>query len=399
MRVLEVARQFYPKVGGIESCVLNLSRGLCARGHTVEVVTLDRDLRDRRPIEAPASIDTVPIHRIPYFGSRRYPIAPTWFRFADDFDVVHIHAIDFFVDSAALARRLGLLRKPIVVTTHGGIFHTPEWRRLKNFYWNRILRHSLAAASTVVAVSDRDVELITPIVPPERIVTIPNGIDPIFRQAGVARRRDSSGVGQRRPETTYPFPDTGFVAASRRLITFGRVSSAKSIDRIVDLFAAVAGEFSDLVLVVAGPDENGATANLRRRSEELGVASRVQFTGAVPREDLAALVASGNLFISAASHEGFGITTVEALSAGVPVLVTHTGVHDQIVNSGVNGWFWSGIPDSDAVAKVREALLLPDARVDEMRIAARDSAAPFDWGLATDKYERVLESAYRQGPG
>jgi len=37
MRILQVARQFYPKVGGIESCVLNLSRGLVARGHHVEV--------------------------------------------------------------------------------------------------------------------------------------------------------------------------------------------------------------------------------------------------------------------------------------------------------------------------------------------------------------------------
>src|SRR5687768_14260007 len=100
MRILQVARQFHPKTGGIESCVLNLSRGLIERGHHVEVLTLDRDLRTRRPLDSSASIDSIAIHRIPYVGPRRYPIAPSWLHFIDDFDVIHIHAIDFFVDSA-----------------------------------------------------------------------------------------------------------------------------------------------------------------------------------------------------------------------------------------------------------------------------------------------------------
>src|SRR5687767_6089838 len=124
MRVLEVARQFYPKIGGIESAVLSLSRCLVARGHTVEVLTLDRDLRSRRRIDSPSSIDSIPIHRVSWFGSRRYPIAPSWLRRVDSFDVLHIHAIDFFIDSASFARRVGFHRTPIVVTTHGGIFHT-----------------------------------------------------------------------------------------------------------------------------------------------------------------------------------------------------------------------------------------------------------------------------------
>ena len=375
MRVLEVARQFYPRVGGIESCVLNLSRGLTGRGHSVEVVTLDRDLRDRRPIESPASIDSIPIHRVPFFGSSRYPIAPGWFRFGNNFDVVHIHAIDFFVDSAALARRLGLLRKPVIVTTHGGIFHTPAWPSLKTLYWNSVLKSSLGAVATVVAVSDHDARLFASIVPPEKLATIPNGIDPRFPAAARAATQ------------------------RRTLITFGRVTKTKRIDQIIELFGAVAADFPDLDLIVAGPDENETIDTLRSQSERLGLAERIRFTGALPGDQLAALVASGTLFISAAPHEGFGITTVEALSAGIPVLVTRTGVHDQIVEPGRNGWFWSGVSDTNAVATLREALLLPVARIDALRAAARESAAPFDWSLTTEKYERVLESAYRKSLG
>lgn len=374
MRILQVARQFYPKVGGIESCVLNLSRELIARGHRVEVVTLNRDIRDGRLLESPLEIDSVRIHRIPYFGPRRYPVAPSWLRLIDDFDVVHIHAIDFFVDSAALSRSTGLHRKPIVVTTHGGIFHTSAWRRLKNVYWRFVLKRTLAVATTVVAVSDSDAELFRSIVPPDKLVTIPNGIDQAFGNARPSRVRG-------------------------RVVYVGRVSPAKAIDKILELVALVAPEFDGLELVVAGPDEDGTIEALRRKADSLGLNARVRILGELPLNELATLVASAHLFVSAAPHEGFGITTVEALSAGVPVLVTRTGIHEQIVRPGVNGWLWSGDPDAAAAATLRGALLLPDARLDEMRRAARQSAAPFDWKSTTDRYEHVLEGAYRKSLG
>jgi alpha-1,3-mannosyltransferase len=410
MRVLEVARQFYPKVGGIESCVLNLSRGLTARGHSVEVVTLDRDLQTGRRLDAPGAIDSIAIHRIPYFGFRRYTIAPSWLRLVDDFDVVHIHAIDFFIDSAAMARCLGYHRKPIIVTTHGGIFHTPKWLRLKDFYWRHILQRSLRAVSAIVAVSERDAALFRSIVPPEKMVTIPNGIESAFAEAGLRTgnevpgaghypRHPSSGTGHQVPGTRYLRTDAWAVEGRRRLVCVGRVSAAKAIDKVIKLFAMVAGEFPDVELIIAGPDENGTAETLRRQSAALGLETRVRIVGALPLDELAMVVASARLFISAAPHEGFGITTVEALSAGVPVLVTRTGVHEEILQQDNNGWFWSGLPDAEAAASLRKALLLPDARLDEMRRAARVSAAPFDWNLTTDKYERVLESAYRQVVG
>jgi alpha-1,3-mannosyltransferase len=374
MRILQVARQFHPKIGGIESCVLNLSRGLIARGHKVEVVTLDRDLHSRKPLNAPSEIAGIAIHRVPYIGSRRYPVAPSWLRFVDDFDVIHIHAIDFFIDSAALGKKLRVHRKPIVVTTHGGIFHTAEWLPLKNFYWRYVLNRSLSAVAAVIAVSDRDASLFGSIVPPDKLMTIPNGIDPEFAEGHEPR-------------------------VWGRLVCVGRVSRAKAIDKVIELVAAVSREFRDVELIVAGPDENEATEFLRQTANALAFESKVRFLGELPRHELAKLVSSAHLFVSAAPHEGFGITTVEALSAGVPVMVTRTGIHEQIVRPGVNGWFWSGFPDEDAAATLREALLLPEARLDEMRLAARKSATPFDWKLITEKYERVLESAHRKSVG
>ncbi|MGZ6112621.1 MAG: glycosyltransferase family 4 protein, partial [Gemmatimonadaceae bacterium] len=208
----------------------------------------------------------------------------------------------------------------------------------------------------------------------EKLVTIPNGIDQAFVDARAPRVRG-------------------------RIVCVGRVSPAKAIDKVIQLIAALAPDFENLELVVVGPDENGATRALQQQAEALGLESRVRILGELPLSELATLVASSHLFVSAAQHEGFGITTVEALSAGVPVLVTRTGIHEQVVRPRENGWFWSGQPDAEAAATMRESLLLPDACLDEMQRAARASAAPFDWNLTTEKYERVFESAYRKSVG
>jgi alpha-1,3-mannosyltransferase len=340
----------------------------------VEVVTLDRDLQSGRPLTSPPQIDSIPTHRVGYFGSRRYPVAPSWIKFARDFDLIHIHAIDFFIDSAALATFLRLNRKPIIVTTHGGIYHTTAWRPLKNLYWRFVLRRTLIAAAKVVAVSEKDASLFASIVAREKLVTIPNGIDPIFQETKTSRVRG-------------------------RVVCIGRVSAAKAIDRVIQLIARLEREFGEFELIIAGPDERGTADALRREAVGLGIGDRVRIVGELPPGELATLVASAHLFVSAAQHEGFGITTVEALSAGVPVLVTRTGVHEQIVRHGVNGWFWSGRADEEANAVLRAALLLPDARLDEMQGAARASAEGFGWNTTTELYEHVFESVHRQSAG
>jgi len=374
MRILQVARQFYPKVGGIESCVLNLSRGLTLRGHAVEVVTLNRDLRTRRLLTGPTEIDSIRIYRIPYIGSSRYPIAPAWLGYIEKFDIIHIHGIDFFIDSAAASRFVGFHKKPIVVTTHGGIFQTRAWPRLKDFYWRNVLLRSLLFADKVIAVTDRDRALFSSIVPADKLSIIYNGIDPAFRSAPTARIRG-------------------------RVVTVGRMTPSKAIDKVIDLVAALTGEFDELELFIAGPDENGAAQSLRHHAERRGIASKVKILGELTVPHLARLLASAHLFVSAAAHEGFGITTVEAMSAGAPVLVTATGIHEQIVQPRVNGWLWSGLPDADSVATLREGLLLPDARLNEMGGAARARAEPFDWSTSTERYEQVFESLHRKNSG
>src|SRR5688500_12190038 len=117
MRILQVARQFQPSVGGVESCVLNVSRELLTRGHEVEVVTLDRNLRSGEEYPREAIVDGIPTRRIPYFGATRYPIAPSVLKRIAGYDVVHVHCIDFCNVFLALGAMLRLHDRPVVVTS------------------------------------------------------------------------------------------------------------------------------------------------------------------------------------------------------------------------------------------------------------------------------------------
>src|ERR1700744_2604667 len=98
MKILQLTRQFLPAVGGMESVVEGLSIALKRNGHTVQVATLrllfsSGALAPRESIEAGLNV-----HRMRHWGPQRYPVAPAALSAIRGYDVVHIHAIDFFVD-------------------------------------------------------------------------------------------------------------------------------------------------------------------------------------------------------------------------------------------------------------------------------------------------------------
>jgi len=124
MRITHVVRQFHPAIGGMENVVENLASAQRAKGHQVRIVTLDRVFNAAKPHRLPAHewFNGFEIVRVPYFGSKRYPIALSALRHVRDADIVHVHGVDFFLDY--LAWTAPFHRRKLVVSTHGGFFHT-----------------------------------------------------------------------------------------------------------------------------------------------------------------------------------------------------------------------------------------------------------------------------------
>ena len=109
----------------------------------------------------------------------------------------------------------------------------------------------------------------------------------------------------------------------RQLLVFlGRLHPKKGCDLAIDAFAAIAQRAPNLCLVLAGPDQIGWQTGLTTRAEKLGINSRVIFTGMLSGELKRGALMAADAFILPSHQENFGMAVVEALSLGVPVLIS-----------------------------------------------------------------------------
>jgi alpha-1,3-mannosyltransferase len=366
MNILQVSRTYYPAIGGIESVTGGLSRALAQLGHRCDVLTL-RYIFDRRSFAPPTERHQgLQIYRLPHLGGRRYPIAPGALAFASRYDVLHLHAIDFFVDYLSLTAPAH--RRPIVVNTHGGIFHTRWLAPLKRLWFATITRLSLRRASAVICDSEHDYELFRHIVSPEKLHVIRNGVD------------------------VTPFMAINKQVTPGLLVGVGRIVENKRVDRLITLLARLSESAPAAHLVWVGDDANGQAPALMARARELGVAERVELAGQLSEPALHSLLARANLFVSTADYEAFGVSTIEAMASGTVPVVTPVGIHPQIVSDGLAG-FLLPADEEAAAAVIRHALQLSPAALERSGAAARAAARRYSWEQAVDEYVRVYQSA------
>jgi len=173
------------------------------------------------------------------------------------------------------------------------------------------------------------------------------------------------------------------------IVTAGRLVRQKGFDLLIEAFAACpAASGLDLVILGEGPLD----AELRAKSQALGVADRVHLAGF--QINPWAWFAKARLFVLSSRWEGFGNVVAEAMACGVPTLVTDCdfGPREQ-VQHGVNGWIVR-TDDSAALASGIEALLTQPKLAEGLAVAGRARAMAFDISTIAPVYTRLfLEQA------
>ncbi len=362
MNILHLCRQFHPCLGGVERFVAELGTRLRERGHMVDVATLDQCWRKPTRLSRHETVNGLAVHRLPFVGGPLFFVAPGVLNLVKHFDVVHIHNTDFFLDSLAATRFIH--RRPLVVSTHGGFFHTADYAAFKRMYFNLITRRSLKAA-TVVPNSASDERKFAPYA--GRAVRIDNAIDyPAF--AAVERR-----------------PTLG------RLITVGRLAPNKNLPALLRAFACARELQPGLTLVVIG--DGHLRPELEQQAAALNIADAVRWTGEIDDSSLRAELAAAEIFLSAATYEGFGLALLEAMAAGLIPVVNEIEAFREVIMDGQNGFLANyGQPDSAAQTLVQVLRLPPDER-GRLSAAARAGAAKFDWPETVEKFEAVYKEA------
>jgi glycosyltransferase involved in cell wall biosynthesis len=115
------------------------------------------------------------------------------------------------------------------------------------------------------------------------------------------------------------FPKIG----QRRFLLFlSRIHPKKGCDLLIDAFATIASKYTDLDLVIAGPDQIGIAGKLRTQAGRLGLDGRVHFPGMLSGDIKAGAFQAADAFVLTSHQENFGVVVAEAMSYGSPVLIS-----------------------------------------------------------------------------
>jgi glycosyltransferase involved in cell wall biosynthesis len=360
MRILHVIDTLSPAAGGPPEAIRQLVRAYEQEvaGTKIEVVCLD-------PPDAPfLSGISCPVHALGQSSLGRFALSPrlwSWLHaHARRFDVLLMNGIWSFPDIAvrAAARRTGV---PYGVFVHGALDpwfnRTYPLKHLKKLlYWPiqyRVLRDAAAVFFTTSI--ERDLAK-TSFRPSQwNSVVIPYGIT------------DNGESPEKSTRQTELFYSTVPALRGRNFLLFlGRIHPKKGCDLLLEAFGRLASTRPDVDLVIAGPDQEGLQSNLIAQADRLGIAARVHWPGMLGGDLKWGALRACEAFVLPSHQENFGISVVEALSVGRPVLISNqvniwpdieadgVGLVDDDTLAGterlLHRWFHTGLAERQAMA-------------------------------------------------
>ena len=377
MRIGMFSNAYKPIISGVVRSISLFRKGLEDAGHFVALFAPEgRGYEDDEPF----------IFRYPALPLRMdysFPVvvAPqiTWLMPRLKLQVLHSHH-PFILGKEAVnfSQALGI---PLVFTfhtlyheyTHYVGFETDIAKRLTK----RLVGDYANQAHRIIAPSARVLDLL-----PEYRIERPVDIlpTPVDLSAFPPRRRPPLSNEKR-----------------KELVYVGRVAKEKNLAFLLRAFARVAKEDDALYLklVGGGPELD----SLRKYAEELGLAARVTFLGAVPFEQVPQELLSADIFVFASTTETQGLVVLEAMAAGLPLVLVNSVALLESARPGVD-CLVSEV-DEEAFAANILTLVRNPARARAMGRAARANAERFSVPVLTqrllDIYQETIEDYHRSG--
>jgi glycosyltransferase involved in cell wall biosynthesis len=359
VHILHVIPSLAPRDGGPTVATLAVCRELIRRGQQVEIYTTNADGEGCLdvPLEAATHVRGIDITYFPINGSHYYKIsramASALHKNIPRFQLVHINSLYQFPSSIA-AYYCRKYQIPYILRPHGTL-DPYLYRRhplRKRLYEALIERRNLATAAAVQFTTAEEMKLASSFNLRFRGIVIPHGVE----------------IDTLPPACTTLATSLWPELNEKRVVLFlGRINFKKGLDILVAAFGRVLRQRRDTHLVLAGPDTNGYEARVRRWLAEEQATHNVTFTGMVERERKISLLNRADLFVLPSYTENFGIAVVEAMAAGLPVLVSNrVNLWPEIQNAG------AGIVINPDVGELTTALLtLLDHPSHAMEMGAR----------------------------
>jgi glycosyltransferase involved in cell wall biosynthesis len=373
MRIGMMVDTYKPYVSGVTNHVDLHKRALEQAGHEVYVFTFgDEEYQDDEPrvLRSPG----VALSDTGFYLSLRYKSKHK--KLLQTMDVVHVH-------HPFLSGRLALNycrseRIPIVFTNHS--------------------RYDLLAQAYLPLMPDEVSHSLLQAYMPDFCEAVDLVISPSESMAKILRELDvkshieviPNGVDLRKFHQAQPFPRSqfGFKAHDILLVYAGRIAPEKNINFLLQSFAGIAQLIPNLYLLIVGGGKKQFEEELQESITQLGISSRVRSTGMIAYDDIPSYLAMCDIFVTPSVSETFGMSTVEAMSVGLPVMAIDAAGTSDIVEDGRTGFLSSG--DLAAfTAKLTYLCLHPGLRKN-MGLAACEASKQYD----IDRTTKILLGHY-----
>ncbi|MFA5944807.1 MAG: glycosyltransferase family 4 protein [Candidatus Thermoplasmatota archaeon] len=342
------------RVGGVERVFEQVSRNLARRGHDVTLICSTQD--------APASQSEHGVNVVRAPRHATFLEAPvTWLSrsIAKDADVVHVAATYPFTTPAVL-RRAHALGIPSVLDFHFEPSPGTMFGRLAASFYRHIgpRVYPLCSVALVRSLSYGHSSPSLGRVPADRWRVVPNGIDPTrFKPDGPARPGDY-------------------------LLFVGRLVAYKGVDTLLKAMASLR---PGLPLYIVGEGPAGPALRAQAKALQLDV----QFLGRVPDEQLPPLYRGARLTVlpSVNTQECFGISLVESMACGTPVVASRL---PGVAEVAAVGGLLADPGDAGSLARHLKGALTPGALPRGPALAAV-AHATYSWDAVTDRLESVYQ--------
>ncbi len=367
---LQVLPHLDPKYGGLSAVVPRLASQLLTQEHMQVHVAAFCAPEEERFAEGRQGLSLWPLSRSVWASNPK--LKPAFEADVAHSSGVHIHGLweGSTQLAAAAARKAGI---PYIVSAHGMLdpwaLANKRWKKLAYsalFEWKNVRGAACLHALTKAEASDyRRFGCKGP------IAVIPNGVE-----------------ADKNADPTY-FLDTYPQAQGRKVVLFlGRIHFKKGVDLLVKAWSEIADQHPAALLVLAGPDSEETLSKIQETVGRANLQDRVLFTGMLDAPMKWSALAAATCFVLPSYSEGLSVAVLEALSMGVPVILSAECHLPQVAEHGA-GWLVQTTTES--VAQALEIALASSAEErGQIGQRARDLAErEFSWSSVASRMAEV----------
>ena len=365
--------------GGGQLAVHQLACALSAKGHEVHAL-YSKYTDEHFEVEVPYKIHWAQHHDFATVNLNIFSYSKVLAPLAakEKFDIIHGNA----EEACGVGNIATRIKAAYVFTSHApnipttgilrGMAHPIRFLKSINTY---LLRQAMDEADRIVAFSQFSRELIVKGLGnacANRVEVIPPGIESSWFEV------------ERNP------------VVPTQLIFWGRVEEEKGLPELFVALNTVAKKFANVKLTLVG--EGNRLQEYKTRVIDLGLADRVEFTGWLNNREIQTLAAKSNIGIFPSRIESFGLSVVEAMATGLPVIVARGGAVPENIDDGVTGTLVP-VNDSDALAEAINKALEKSQSSETMAKAAKTAVQQkFSWDRAADSMIEIYKNIRMKTP-